>query len=220
MKKRSQSSFDLFILVGFIILLTAPVLVFIYDQAKNFKEIEITESLSSLKENVQLLRRLGPHSAQQVILKFPNSAKISVEGKNIIVEYNGQEFREALPVNIKSIPLSDGTQTVKLYLPKPDLAVIRGCENGYLDSGEICDTVEEGEGTGFTIIGDCIPERSSCVECKFCTCDENEDCKSRYCDISVNICKPCQADEQCSEGYECREGICTEKTETPPPVGS
>ena len=214
MKKRSQSTFDLFVLVGFILLLLAPITVFIYDQSKNFKEIEITGSLSSLKENVQLLRRLGPHSAQQVILKFPSGAKVRVDGKNVIVDYNEQVFTETLPVELKSVPLSEGIQTVDLYMPTSNLAVIRGCENNYLDS--INGLMEKCDMT----VGECIPERSSCVECRFCACEKNEDCKSGYCDVDVSICKPCESDIQCSEGYECKKGACIEKTEIPPPVGS
>ena len=210
MKKRSQSTFDLFVLVGFVLLLIAPITVFIFDQSKHFKEIEIAESLSSLKENVQLLRRLGPHSAQQVILKFPSGAKVRVEGKNVIVDYNGQVFTETLPVELKSVPLSEGIQTVNLYMPDANFVVIKGCGNDYQDPGEQCDTT----------VGECITERSSCVECRFCACEKNEDCKSGYCDVDVSICKPCESDIQCSEGYECKKGACIEKTEIPPPVGS
>ena len=211
MKKRSQSTFDLFVLVGFVLLLLAPITVFIFDQSNNFKKIEITESLSSLKENVQLLRRLGPHSAQQVILKFPSSAEVRVEGKEVIVDYNGQVFTETLPIELKSVPLSDGMQTVNLYMPDANFVVIKGCGNDYQDPGEQCDTT----------VGECILERSSCVEeCKFCACDENEDCRSGYCDVDVSICKPCESNGQCSKGYKCEEGICIEKTEIPPPAGS
>lgn len=214
MKKRSQSTFDLFVLVGFVLLLIAPITVYIIQGANNFREIEITESLSSLKENVQLLRRLGPHSAQQVILKFPSGAKVRVEGKEITVDYNGQVFTETLPVELKSVPLSEGIQTVDLYMQNANLAVIKGCENDNID---VVDGVME---KCDMTVGECILGRSSCVECKFCACDENEDCKSGYCDVDVSICKPCRSNNDCSRKYKCEEGVCVEKTEIPPPIGS
>lgn len=206
MKKRGQSAFDVIMLVGFILLLLAPITVFMYEQASSFKKLQVTDSLETLKNSITLLRRLGQYSAQPVTLNFPKDSSIQVNGRMVRVSFHGEEYVEEMPIELRSTPLQGSMQTVELYY-SGEVAVIRGCGNDYIDSGEQCD-----QNNG------CIQERSECISCLQCTCDENEDCSSRYCDIDVGFCTPCSADNQCSPGYLCEEGTCNVKP--PPPVES
>ncbi len=119
--------------------------------------------------------------------------------QNVVrIRFGGnQEYTISLPIPIVSPEIQGGIRELHLYYDGTR-AIIQGCGNTVIDSGEECDGA----------LGACIQGKSQCQNCH-CTCDSHDDCATNFCDLSQGACRRCENDAECPViGMVCREGNC------------
>ncbi len=193
---------ELIIISGVVLLVLLPFLFFLWNQLTEYNDVNVVVAMEILKEHIQLLKSLGPGSANQVFIGLPPSANVTVTNQNVItVDYNGKKYADVMPAkNIAGI-LHAGFQNVDLYFDGRTI-YFSSCGDGIVEKPrEQCDKLE---------VGACGGPLQCTSDCR-CACNNNDDCSNTtyLCDMQHHTCIWCTKKSDCpSDDFACNSGVC------------
>jgi len=196
---------DYMIFVGVIMLVLIPLLVLSMTNFKPYNTNSLSETLEVVQDSIRQISVLGAQTSSQVIIHLPlHLLDARVNGKTITLTTEEDTVSLDMPIEVIGVfPRDKGTHYLKIYHNGSN-AFLYECGNNKIEAFEQCDGKENNLcGLGANVCYTPGDQR----ECR-CSCTNNFECATNYCDVETHACGYCDDDDDCSPGEICQFGKC------------
>lgn len=202
---KGQSNTDYIIIAGIIFIVLLPLTRTFMTRLNVYKETQIEESISSMKNAVTTIYSLTPKSSTKLLLEIPRDISSSLQDNMLIINYKGQLITTEFPTNLAgNFPSTSGRHNVNLY-NNGTAVIISECGNELVEQPvEQCEVNDN---------NNCNSGANECInggsyKCQ-CRCNSNIECFTNLCDKDLNVCIYCNPPLiPCKRGQPCINGIC------------